>query len=48
MMIAAGQVMTIGTSQCLGVEMDVGGHPVNILIAIKRSKTSKNAAGLID
>ena len=48
MMIAAGQMMTIGTSQCLGVEMDVGGHPVNILIAIKRAKTSKNAAGLID
>lgn len=49
MAIAKGQMMTIGTSQCLGVEMDVGGHPVNILIAIKRAKTAKSVAGgLID
>ena len=48
MAIAKGQVMVIGSSQCLGVEMDVGGHPVNILIAIKRAKTSKSTAGLID
>ena len=49
MVIAQGQMMTIGTSQCLGVEMDVGGHPVNILIAIKRAKTAKGGAGgLID
>ena len=48
MVIAEGEIMTIGTSQCLGVEMDVGGHPVNILIAIKRAKTAKAGSGLID
>ena len=44
-----GETMTVGSSQCLGVEMDVGGHSVNILIAIKRAKPGQAAAGqLID
>ena len=46
--IALGEMMTIGSSQCLGVEMDVGGHSVNILIAIRRAKPTKSTAGLID
>lgn len=47
-LIGAGEMMTVGTSQCLGVEMDVGGHSVDILIAIKRAKPGKSNAGLID
>ena len=36
--IEAGAPMKIGDSQCLGVAMDVGGHLVDIMIAVKREK----------